>query len=74
MEAGNFGDHKQLAGYHGLYECRLDFGPGFRLYFCIEKQRVVVLLVGGDKTTQNKDIAIAWALRQVHEEANEKGK
>ena len=60
MEVGNFGDHKQLAGYPSLYEKRLDFGGGYRLYYVHQDKIVVILLIGGDKSTQKQDIAKAW--------------
>ena len=40
----------------GVFELRLDFGPGYRIYFGEENQKIVVLLCGGDKSTQEKDI------------------
>ena len=46
MAAGNFGDCKPLAG--GAWELRIDWGPGYRVYYALAGRRVVVLLVGGD--------------------------
>ncbi len=57
FEAGNLGDSKALGA--GLWEARLMFGPGYRLYFGIEEGRLLILLVGGDKGTQSRDIAKA---------------
>jgi putative addiction module killer protein len=54
FESGNLGDHKELGG--GVWEARLDFGPGYRLYFGRSGREVVLLLLGGDKRSQNKDI------------------
>ena len=54
IELGNLGDHRRLDTE--LYELRLHFGPGFRVYFALEKNRVVLLLLGGDKRSQEKDI------------------
>ena len=54
VEAGNLGDFKYLE--QGIYELRFFFGSGFRIYFAKEKDQVVVLLTGGDKATQAKDI------------------
>jgi putative addiction module killer protein len=62
FEKGNLGDHKTVGG--GVWEARLDFGPGYRLYFGKEGAAVILLLVGGDKSSQSKDIAAAkryWA-------------
>ena len=51
---GNMGDFKPIK--HGVSELRLDFGSGYRVYFGEEKQKVIILLCGGDKSTQEKDI------------------
>lgn len=66
VENGNFGDHKQVG--EKLYELRLFFGPGFRIYYTIKKRRVVLLLVGGDKYSQQKDINKADVLLKKLEE------
>jgi len=60
MENGNFGDHKQIAG--NLFELRCFFGGGLRVYFTIRKNTIVLLLAGGVKDTQKRDIARARAL------------
>jgi putative addiction module killer protein len=54
MERGNLGDVKSIGG--GLYEMRVDYGPGYRVYFVYEGSVVVILLCGGDKGTQTRDI------------------
>lgn len=54
IEEGNLGDHKSVG--KGVWEVRLDFGPGYRIYFGTEGSRFVVFLVGGDKSSQRKDI------------------
>ncbi|MGL4511933.1 MAG: type II toxin-antitoxin system RelE/ParE family toxin [Lacipirellulaceae bacterium] len=51
---GNFGDCKALRD--GVSELRVDFGPGYRVYFGRSGERVVLLLCGGDKRTQSTDI------------------
>lgn len=51
---GNFGDCKPLAG--GIWELRVDWGPGYRVYYAIEGKRVILLCEGGDKRTQSADI------------------
>ena len=56
-EAGNFGDHKPVGD--GVMEMRIDFGPGYRLYYGRRGKIVYLLLCGGDKSTQEKDIARA---------------
>ncbi len=57
FENGNLGDHKTVGG--GVWEARLDFGPGYRLYFGKDGAAVILLLVGGDKASQSKDIDAA---------------
>lgn len=57
FETGNLGDHKHLDG--GVWEARVMFGPGYRLYFGKEGDALVLLLIGGDKGSQRKDIAKA---------------
>lgn len=48
------GDTKQIA--HKLYELRLHYGPGYRIYYTIRNGTLVILLCGGDKSSQQKDI------------------
>ena len=57
LAAGNFGDCKALG--QGLYELRIDWGPGFRVYYTMIGQARVLLLCGGDKRTQSVDIVKA---------------
>lgn len=59
-EDGNFGDHHSVGG--GVSEMRIDYGPGYRVYYTVRGQVMVVLLVGGDKSTQEKDIKSAQSL------------
>src|SRR5687768_14665785 len=62
FELGNLGDHKQVG--HGVWEARLAFGPGYRLCFGMRGQELILLLLGGDKSSQRKDIKRAqefWA-------------
>lgn len=60
VENGHFGDHKALTG--GLFELRCFFGGGVRVYYTVRGQHVVLLLAGGDKSTQSRDIAKAKTL------------
>ena len=53
IRQGNFGDHKR---FQGIVEVRLDFGKGYRLYCAEDGNTLVVLLIGGDKSSQEKDI------------------
>ena len=57
---GNFGDSKPLAG--GVSEMRVDVGPGYRIYYTRRGELIYLLLVGGDKSTQARDIQQAKAL------------
>ena len=59
FETGNLGNHKEVGG--GVWEARLDFGPGYRLYFGRSGREVVLLLTDGDKKSQTKDIKRARA-------------
>jgi putative addiction module killer protein len=54
FETGNLGDHKDVGA--GVLEARLDFGPGYRVYFGRKGRELVLLLLGGDKGSQKKDI------------------
>lgn len=58
--AGNFGDVKALGG--GLSEMRVDVGGGYRVYFTLRGSTLVVLLLGGDKSSQPDDIRQARTL------------
>lgn len=60
MSLGNPGDAKSVGG--GISELRVDHGPGYRVYFTRRGQQLVVLLAGGDKLTQDRDIRLARAL------------
>ena len=63
LSLGNFGDVKPVG--EGVSELRIDYGPGYRVYFIRKGQVVVVLLAGGDKKTQAHDIAKAIALAKT---------
>ncbi len=60
LSLGNPGDVKPVGG--GVSEMRIDYGPGYRVYFARRGEMVVILLCGGDKRTQDRDIAEAIAL------------
>jgi putative addiction module killer protein len=59
LSTGNFGDTKSLGG--GLSELRIDWGPGYRVYFARARIQSILLLCGGDKRTQSGDIRRAGA-------------
>jgi len=65
---GQFGDFKALDA--GLYEMRLFFGPGYRVYFGEHQGKVILLLTGGDKSTQRKDITKAKEFWRIYLEDN----
>ena len=54
VESGNFGDCKYLES--SIYELRIKTGPGYRIYYTKKEDKVILLLIGGDKSTQQKDI------------------
>jgi putative addiction module killer protein len=58
--SGNLGDHKTLL--NGLWEARLVFGPGYRIYFGRDGAELIILLLGGSKASQRQDI---WRARQL---------
>ena len=70
MGAGNFGDCKPLDA--GVWELRIDHGPGYRVYYAQAGKRLILLLAGGDKRKQQADIATAierWNDRQHRRKA-----
>ncbi|MGD9563200.1 MAG: type II toxin-antitoxin system RelE/ParE family toxin [Pyrinomonadaceae bacterium] len=56
-EAGNFGDCEPVG--EGISEMRIHFGPGYRLYYCRRGKLIYLLLCGGDKSSQKRDIRAA---------------
>lgn len=61
---GNFGDHHSVGD--GVSEMRIDYGPGYRVYYAKEGTTVYLLLCGGDKRNQDADIAKAKALWETY--------
>jgi len=60
LAMGNAGDVKPVG--EGVSELRVDYGPGYRVYFKKRGQRIIVLLAGGDKRSQTRDIKTALSL------------
>jgi putative addiction module killer protein len=66
LAAGNFGDCKPLRG--GIWELRVDWGPGYRVYYGMIARACVLLLCGGDKRKQSRDISRAQQLWKDYKE------
>ncbi len=60
IKKGNFGDHKRIDSH--LWELRLSLGAGYRVYYTVQENRIILLVNGGDKSTQKKDISTARIL------------
>ena len=65
LEQGNSGDTKSVG--KSVLEMRIDYGPGYRIYYLHRGAQVVILLCGGDKRTQQKDIKRAQMLAETLE-------
>jgi putative addiction module killer protein len=63
MEMGNPGDVKSVG--RGVLEMRIDYGPGYRVYYARHGEQIVMLLCGGDKRTQQQDIKRAQKLAET---------
>ncbi|VAX23635.1 hypothetical protein MNBD_IGNAVI01-2350 [hydrothermal vent metagenome] len=70
IELGNLGDYKSLRS--GLFEIRFTFGSGYRIYFMKKESRIILLLLGGNKSSQIKDIEKARTMVKRIENKNEK--
>jgi putative addiction module killer protein len=70
MEAGNFSAAKGVGS--GVFELRMDFGPGYRVYFGKDGDRLVILLGGGTKKRQQGDIASAQRLWQEYRQKKQR--
>lgn len=66
LQLGNPGDSKPVG--FGVYEMRIHFGPGYRVYFMRRDRTVYLLLAGGDKRSQNRDITAATELAKLERE------
>jgi putative addiction module killer protein len=70
IETGNFSNVKGVG--KGVYEYRIDFGPGYRVYFGKHGEQLVILLGGGSKERQSRDIAAAQAMWEQYKERKRK--
>ncbi len=73
FEQGNLGDHKALGD--GVWEARINVGSGYRLYFGKAGKQILLLLLGGDKSTQRADVKKAkefWMNYKEHDDAKKK--
>ncbi len=57
IRLGNFGNNRSVG--EGVHELKIDYGPGYRVYYALTGKTIVLLLLGGDKASQSKDIALA---------------
>jgi putative addiction module killer protein len=69
---GNLGDYKLIS--EGIGEIRIDCGPGYRLYFTRRNTELILLLIGGDKSSQQRDIKRAQELNRQYETSSESKK
>lgn len=65
LSLGNPGQHRNLA--NGISEMKIDHGPGYRVYYTMRGSKLIVLLCGGDKTSQQEDIAKAIRIADAWE-------
>ncbi|MFJ2329670.1 type II toxin-antitoxin system RelE/ParE family toxin [Pseudomonas sp. NPDC087690] len=68
MADGNLGDVKIIG--EGIVEARIDYGPGYRVYFIQQGRQLIILLCGGDKSSQSRDIKQARLLAKSWQEQN----
>ncbi|MFZ3091046.1 MAG: type II toxin-antitoxin system RelE/ParE family toxin [Nitrospirota bacterium] len=68
---GNLGDNRSVG--EGVRELRIDYGPGYRIYFALEGNRLLLLLLGGDKSRQAKDIDRAKEFWRDHKRGKQHG-
>lgn len=64
VRLGNLGKNRSVG--EGVYEIKIEYGPGYRVYYGLDKKTVVLLLIGGDKSSQKKDITLARTYWEDH--------
>jgi len=69
VESGNLGDFKSVR--HGLTELRIPYGKGYRIYYKKVENQLILLIIGGDKSTQEKDIDKARKIWEQYQKNNE---
>jgi putative addiction module killer protein len=65
VREGNFGDHKSLG--NGIWELRIHYGPGYRIYYSLYGKTIVLLFCAGEKSSQVEDVARAKACKEDYE-------
>ena len=71
VRLGNLGKNRSVG--EGVYELKINFGPGYRVYYGLDKKMVVLLLMGGDKSSQKRDIAKAHTYWVDHRRRSQNG-
>lgn len=71
MEQGNFSNVSGVGS--GVYECKIDFGPGYRLYFGKDGEQIIIILAGGSKKRQQQDINLAAERWQDYKRRKRRG-
>ena len=71
VRLGNLGKNRSVG--EGVYELKIDYGPGYRVYYGLDKKTVVLLLLGGDKSSQKKDITQARTYWEDHKRRKKNG-
>lgn len=70
MEVSNFGDHKPIVNSNGLRERRIDYGPGYRIYYITEGDELIILFAGSDKSDQQATIDAAKSYLSDYKDRN----
>lgn len=72
VRLGSLGDHHHVE--KGVYELRVDYGPGYRVYYALKEKTIILLLIGGDKSSQGKDIGLATTYWEDYKRRNKNAK
>jgi putative addiction module killer protein len=71
VRLGSLGKNRSVG--EGVFELKVDYGPGYRVYYAIEKRTIILLLLGGDKSSQKGDIALARKYWKDHKRRKKHG-